>query len=308
MIDLAPQSRINNPALLGFIKAKSLTHEHLLAIVRTEAARFPDHSTVRILDVGCGRGDLLAYLSGNLSDLTSKKFEFYGFDVTDDGVHSDGYLLETIKNLSILRPDVTWSERIRGISVNESWPYPDDFFDVILSNQVLEHVMDYDHFFSQLRRTLRDGGYCAQVFPLAHCIYESHVNLPFVHRMKNYEFLRGCIKAMSWLGLGNFKSQQRHSGISLDDFSKRTADYIMFFTNYLSHRDALELGKRYKMRASYRYTKEFYERKVRKILGLPARSNYQMQGNALYDWLCVMAFKYVSSVTLFCEKKVRGRF
>jgi SAM-dependent methyltransferase len=53
--------------------------------------------------------------------------------------------------------------RQRGIivaqaSLNERLPYPDDRFDLVVSNQVIEHLSDTDCFVSETRRVLRSGG------------------------------------------------------------------------------------------------------------------------------------------------------
>src|SRR3989339_175564 len=54
--------------------------------------------------------------------------------------------------------------RKKGIKVstadlNEKLPLPDNFFDVVLSNQVIEHLHDTDNFISELHRVLKSGGY-----------------------------------------------------------------------------------------------------------------------------------------------------
>src|SRR5437660_586807 len=133
------------------VPATSLTHQHLLSVLVTEADRFPNGSVVRILDAGCGDGVLMNYLMRNLRELNLPVvFELYGFDVHDHGVQPEGYLLETVKNLSRQCPDVPWEERISSISESDPWPYRDRFFDVILSNQVVEHVHNHDAFFSEI--------------------------------------------------------------------------------------------------------------------------------------------------------------
>lgn len=52
----------------------------------------------------------------------------------------------------------------RGIAVsqadlNERLPYEDESFDVVVSNQVIEHLADTDTFVAEIGRVLRPGGY-----------------------------------------------------------------------------------------------------------------------------------------------------
>jgi SAM-dependent methyltransferase len=42
--------------------------------------------------------------------------------------------------------------------IEEPWPFEDDFFDVVHSNQVIEHVVRLDHFVTEIRRVLAPGG------------------------------------------------------------------------------------------------------------------------------------------------------
>jgi SAM-dependent methyltransferase len=53
--------------------------------------------------------------------------------------------------------------RTRGVNVveadlNEQLPFEDALFDVVISNQVIEHLSDTDRFVSEIRRILRPGG------------------------------------------------------------------------------------------------------------------------------------------------------
>ncbi len=53
----------------------------------------------------------------------------------------------------------------RGIYIKQSdlekkWPFPSDSFDVVVSNQVIEHISDIDHFIKEIFRILKPGGYC----------------------------------------------------------------------------------------------------------------------------------------------------
>jgi SAM-dependent methyltransferase len=44
-------------------------------------------------------------------------------------------------------------------------PFPDATFDIVFSSNVLEHVVDLQQIYSEIRRTLRPGGYCLHVLP-----------------------------------------------------------------------------------------------------------------------------------------------
>jgi SAM-dependent methyltransferase len=62
-----------------------------------------------------------------------------------------------------LVPDTAEAARGRGITVveadlNGQLPLPDGSFDVVVSNQVIEHLTDTDAFVSEIRRLLRPGG------------------------------------------------------------------------------------------------------------------------------------------------------
>lgn len=283
--------------------ARSITHEHLLGVVATELERRPSGAPVRILDVGCGDGALIEYLVRRLPSASQgRAFEIHGFDVRDHGVQADGFMDATLASLRAAHPDVPWAERITSIRQADSWPYDDGSFDVVLSNQVMEHVHDHDRFFAEMRRVLRDGGYAAHLYPLKHYIWEGHLHLPLVHRIQHFELLRASIRALSRLGLGTYALHRREYGMDLETFSERHADYMLHYTNYLTYGEVLRLAKRHGLRPGFRYTKEFYVLKLRSLAGRLPRVRYRQQA-AIMEWLSVMALRYVSSITLFLEKR-----
>ena len=282
-------------------RATSVTHEHLLSIVHTQTKGLGPDRPVRVLDAGCGTGQLIAYLSANLPRLSpSLTFELYGFDVAGHGVQLDNYFEDTRRRLSAECPGVDWSERLALVPAGDPWPFPDEFFDVVVSNQVLEHVRTRDQFFSEIRRTLRVGGSSAHLSPLRECLWEWHLHLPLVHRIRNYDLLRACITLCSRLGLGKYRS---HRGrYTLSEYCESHADYLHYLTNYLSYREALSLAKKHGMRGSFRHTLELYTRKARRLFGGTPRFNQRRGAQAFRSWLAVLVLKRVSSVTLTLEK------
>lgn len=267
----------------------SATHEHLLSIVNTECHRFPAGSTVRILDAGCGKGALMRYLRGQLPGLRpGLHFEIYGFDVSDHGVKRDGL------------PDM---EGVRWISSTDPWPYPGGFFQAVISNQVLEHVQDTDFFLGEVRRTLAEGGFSAHLFPLRNMIWEGHIHIPLANRFRNRDVLRSYIRVMSRLGIGRFPDHRSALGVGLAEFAEQHADYMLFFTHYLEYAETLRLAQRRQLRASFRYTREYYTRKLRSLASIPPGFEYGRRRSALADWLSVMALRYVAGITLFLERE-----
>lgn len=51
-------------------------------------------------------------------------------------------------------------DKIVSADLEKKWPFPNESFDVIISNQVIEHMVSIDNFISEVYRLLRPGGYC----------------------------------------------------------------------------------------------------------------------------------------------------
>jgi len=54
--------------------------------------------------------------------------------------------------------------RKRGIKtkqfdIEKKWPLSSNSFDVVVSNQVIEHLVGTDHFITEIKRVLKPGGY-----------------------------------------------------------------------------------------------------------------------------------------------------
>ncbi len=282
----------------------SITHLHLLSVVHTELACGRYNNPVRILDIGCGSGALLSYLQQELSELLpSLRFELYGLDVVDHGVQENGFIDDARETLMSQYPQVDWNSRLVAISLLDSWPYQDGYFDVILSNQVVEHIGDHDRFCAQIRRTLRQGGWSVHLFPLKECLYEGHLYLPLAHRIQNHDFRVAWIRALSRVGLGKFRIHRREKGVTVEAYVERHADYIQHYTNYISYSEMLTIAKRNSLRGSFRYTQEFYVQKLRSLLKLKPRYQYRKDRSPWRDWLATLLLKRISSVTLFLEKR-----
>lgn len=97
-----------------------------------------DLGSKKVLDVGCGYGELLAKAAA-----AYPAGEFYGIDYSPERVKEAG--LERVKTQ---RVDIE----------EERFPFEDAFFDVVFCTEVLEHLREPAGCFREIRRVLKDGG------------------------------------------------------------------------------------------------------------------------------------------------------
>ena len=99
--------------------------------------------TAIVLDLGCGRGsfgDELCGFKKNLRILKGKAAKVIGLDV-DPNAAGNPFL-----------------DEFRLIERGEKWPVDDSSIDLIVCDNVLEHIADPDAFFCEIIRSLKNGG------------------------------------------------------------------------------------------------------------------------------------------------------
>lgn len=75
-------------------------------------------------------------------------------------------------------------------------PFPDDWFDVVFTNMVFEHVKDLSGVLGEMRRVLKPDGVSVHLFPSLEVWREGHCGIPFAHRLP-----RACYLG-AWYRLG----------------------------------------------------------------------------------------------------------
>lgn len=90
----------------------------------------------KTLDVGCGTGEFGAAFQRNFGA------NVFGFDLNKLGV------LKAKKNGLIARIG----------NIDRRWPYQNSFFDSILGVQIIEHLVETDHFLQESKRILKKNG------------------------------------------------------------------------------------------------------------------------------------------------------
>ncbi|MGP8241612.1 MAG: class I SAM-dependent methyltransferase [Solirubrobacteraceae bacterium] len=121
----------------------------------------------RVLDFGCGTGDLVR-------DLRLAGFDAYGADVFYEGAS-----FEQLDGDELLAGGY-----IRQIGPGDELPFPENFFDAVVSHMVIEHVEDLNAVVDQAHRVLRPGGLAYHQFPTLEVIREGHFGVPLSHRLR----------------------------------------------------------------------------------------------------------------------------
>lgn len=189
------------------------------------------------------------------------------------------------------------------IPSDAAWPYADGFFDVIISNQVGEHLHDHGRFVGEIARCLDEKGFSVNLFPLKHVIMEWHVLVPFAHRVKNYDALKASILAYRRMSAAVLR---KPSDPLLYENAVSGAEYVVKYTGYVGYGERLSIAKRHGLLVSMRYTKEFYVQKLRQLLSRPPRHDYPRQRSVVGDWLLVFLLRYLQGVTVLLEKGDRA--
>ncbi len=115
--------------------------------------------------------------------------------------------------------------------------FEDEYFDFISSNQVFEHVQNYELVCSEMERVLKDGGCCLHVFPSKLKLIEPHIMVP----------LAGVIQKRWWLAIWAFLGikNEFQKGASWLEVLCRNYKYLHTKTNYLNKRQIHEVFARH---------------------------------------------------------------
>jgi len=143
-------------------------------------------SEITVLDFGCGRGSLVG-------KLRRKGWRAFGVEIeqrfVDAGAAVSQMASEPYPILSTLSAD--------GRTV-----FPDGFFDMVLTEQVLEHVRDLEQLVGEMDRITAPGGILAHSFPAQYRILEPHYKLPFVHWLPKNNLRYAATRALVAIGIG----------------------------------------------------------------------------------------------------------
>jgi SAM-dependent methyltransferase len=139
----------------------------LLKLIETTARKLGvPLSSLRVLDWGCGRGNTVI-------KLLQMGIDAYGVDVDSVPINNG---LPVMKELGF-----DDQKRLFQINLDCKTPFEDGFFHVILSDQVFEHVSNFEALTSELSRLTCSQGEGLHFFPSKWCYIEPHLLIPIVH-------------------------------------------------------------------------------------------------------------------------------
>ena len=150
-----------------------------------------DVHSIKVLDFGCGSGNLVEYML--LSNINC-----YGCDIYYEGGSSENLPhKDLLKNHKILCME------------SESIPFENSSFDLIVSNQVFEHIPNIEKALSEISRVLKPDGKVLALFPHKSVWREGHSGIPFLHWFhQNSKYRIYYALVLHKLGLGYFRDDK----------------------------------------------------------------------------------------------------
>jgi SAM-dependent methyltransferase len=170
----------------------------------------------RILDYGCGLGEIVEQGRREGADIYGVE-RFYGGSNIRESVIERGL----------------FGDVIRELDDDGTIPFDSEYFDLVVSNQVFEHVEELEPVVREIGRVLKKGGKFLCLFPSKDVIREGHCGVPMVHWIpKQSRFRYYWLLLFRSMGFGYHKGDKTRRQWSTD-FHQWLNDY----THYRNRRE-----------------------------------------------------------------------
>lgn len=137
---------------------------------------------LKILDVGAGHGAF------------TKRLYDIGYDVSACDLFPENFMFDKIE--------------CKKVDITQSFPYPDNSFDLVIAIEVSEHIIDHEFFFRELSRIVKRDGQ----------IYLSTPNILSLKSRIRFLF-RGFHHSFGPLELRNYDGLQHVASLTLDQYN-----------------------------------------------------------------------------------------
>ncbi len=191
---------------------------------------------IRILDYGSGRGRSVAVLR-NMGFLAfGVEVDLVPFNNGLDYFEQNGYKPNDFLSL---------------IGNNCKTTFGDNFFDIVFSEQVLEHVEEVDIMIEEISRITKDGGVHIHTFPAKYHLVEQHLFMPIIHWLPKNRIRKWAIFLFTKLGKEPYWDTL--SGRSTNEKTEVYYSYSTKKTFYRSAKRIKRLLDRYGFVSSHEY-------------------------------------------------------
>jgi len=181
-------------------------------VIEKIAELAPDDDLV-ILDYGCGLGEIVE----RCRELNIRAF---GVEKFYAGANS-----RQIAEERRLLGDV-----IHELEDDGRIPFDDEYFDLVVSNQVFEHVEDLENVVKEVARVLKPNGSLLCLFPSKGILREVHCGIPIVHWLPKRSKIRYYwLLLFRGLGFGYHKAGKSRRAWAAD-----FTDWLQSYTHYRS--------------------------------------------------------------------------
>jgi SAM-dependent methyltransferase len=165
-----------------------------------------------ILDFGCGEGWVVY-------QFRTRGLKAFGTDI----INRYDNIQKICRDEGIIKPEEDIFSTIDLI--NYRIPFADNTFDVVISDQVFEHVQNWPEAIAEIKRVLKPGGVSLHFFPSRYRPLEPHVYVPFAEVIQNRAYLA------FWAFLGVRSPSQKQ--LSWKKVVEHNFEYLTTRTNYL---------------------------------------------------------------------------
>ena len=200
--------------------AENVNYRYFVEYVGEAARARPG---LRVLDYGCGGGEMVALLRREGIDCRGCDIFYAGADYPDPELakqQEDGI--------------------VREIPADGILPFDDDSFDLVISNQVFEHVEDLELVMRELGRVMSPRGRMYHHFPSREVLREAHIGIPLAHRLRPGRLRYMWTLGLRRLGLGTHK----HENPDPRAWARFKLDWLDRYCTYRPYRELVEIFSR----------------------------------------------------------------